>query len=89
MQKWEYLRLEVRWKKPTFGEGYWLTMFHGKEVQGWSEVWELINDLGAQGWELVGVLSIDTGGGASIGYTMTGAEYYFKRRLPETAAGIE
>lgn len=81
--KWEHLSLVLRWKKPTFGEGYWLTRVHGKELKGWSEIWQEIDGLGREGWELVTILSTDTAGGPNGGYTMTGVEYWFKRPIRE------
>lgn len=73
MQKWEYLYVEldaaprgmISVKVPHFMNGY--------ELQNWQGIHlpSYINQLGDDGWELVGTLS----GGTGLGY----GELFFKR----------
>jgi hypothetical protein len=59
MQKWEYLTLR-------FSNNTWYQNTNGNETtvaknkfREWSDLYNYINELGIQGWELVSVISDD------------------------------
>jgi hypothetical protein len=79
MARWEYYRLPARLDEKT-----WIIEYQGKEVP-YRELTRLLNEMGANGWELVSVTTdVSTEAAAGIGYTFTTREaFYLKRQLPD------
>ena len=61
MEQWEYKKLNR-------------TVVSISLLQQRDDTLKLMNELGQEGWELVGVTSYDNG---------TGMEFYFKRKAPQ------
>jgi hypothetical protein len=64
MQRWEYLVLEVEQDHPR--------LMNGQELRGWDslKLYAVLNQLGEEGWEMVGTQSTPS-------YTF--AKLFFKR----------
>lgn len=88
MQQWEYLELflsyyQGKWEDSLGRQG---ELVKG-ELSGYASSWKwqhsgtLLNELGQQGWELVGVEAYPyTYGGGSIGLGLVAAKWLFKRQ---------
>ena len=76
MPQWEYNAMYVQTQNWTVR-----TEQQGEQA---SEInyWEVLGHLGADGWELVGVVPIDANTGSFSGGT-TMLVFYFKRPLPQ------
>lgn len=80
MKQWEYLEVGLdyskgRWRDSLGREGALVGSW-----SAWTHSGGLLNDLGRQGWELVGVEAYpNTSGGSSYGSGARAAKWIFKR----------
>ena len=80
MRRWEYTRRLIWWKGGILSSAYELKT-GGRTLKD-QEVWNHIDDLGREGWELVSVTPEIKGHGAS-GSSTDGYMMWFKRPIDD------
>lgn len=85
MQKWEYLEV-YHWRSgwsDSMGRSGDFVYVDAREIDGrWYHSGGLLNELGAQGWELIGIEVLPAGQ-----YGTTAAKWIFKRPGAQGAGG--
>lgn len=72
-QRFEYRICQVQFSRVTFINGEWagtLPPNHEKAVEGCSWVWEYLNEMGADGWQMTSALTMSESSSAQILYLM-------------------
>ncbi len=74
--KWEYLIIYVYSETLGGGQWQWVVNFGNRKYAHTSEIMQLMNELGRNGWELVSAMSINWSGGETNAFQM-----FFKRSI--------